>query len=329
MSMFNKEFILFIFLLLISSVAVAHTDGIYNPSANSVGDTQGIDSNSTAGGGTTFQGAGNVVSGATAWVSCSRVYQLSLASTATSLCDLKDATTGTVAICTLRGSTTGFVDLTGSYCAGSLTPAAACAAAAGGSCVVSKAYDQTGNGWDAVQATLSAMPALTFAALNSLPCITFVGASSQKLQSAGGIGSATVQPFDFSVVAKRTTVAFGGIVSWDVNHVGIDATSTASTWAVFAGSLGNFTVSDSAFHAVQGIVNSASSAGYVDGVSTTGLNAGVTGVAGADKFTLGVLNGAFVTGTICEAGSWNTGAWNLTTQSNMNANQHGANGYNF
>lgn len=31
--------------LLISSIAVAHTDGIYNPTANSVGDTQGIDSN--------------------------------------------------------------------------------------------------------------------------------------------------------------------------------------------------------------------------------------------------------------------------------------------
>jgi hypothetical protein len=28
-----------------SSIAVAHTDGIYNPGANSVGDTQGIDSN--------------------------------------------------------------------------------------------------------------------------------------------------------------------------------------------------------------------------------------------------------------------------------------------
>lgn len=48
MSMFNKEFVLLTFLLLISSVAVAHTDGIYNPTANSVGDTQGIDSNGAA-----------------------------------------------------------------------------------------------------------------------------------------------------------------------------------------------------------------------------------------------------------------------------------------
>lgn len=30
---------------LVCSIAVAHTDGIYNPTANSVGDTQGIDSN--------------------------------------------------------------------------------------------------------------------------------------------------------------------------------------------------------------------------------------------------------------------------------------------
>lgn len=37
--------VLTFFTLLISSIAVAHTDGIYNRSANSVGDTQGIDSN--------------------------------------------------------------------------------------------------------------------------------------------------------------------------------------------------------------------------------------------------------------------------------------------
>lgn len=41
-------FILTFFVLLIPSITVAHTDGIYNRSANSVGDTQGIDSNGGA-----------------------------------------------------------------------------------------------------------------------------------------------------------------------------------------------------------------------------------------------------------------------------------------
>jgi len=40
-----KRFVLSLIIALCASVAVAHTDGIYNPIANSVGDTQGIDSN--------------------------------------------------------------------------------------------------------------------------------------------------------------------------------------------------------------------------------------------------------------------------------------------
>jgi hypothetical protein len=42
------RFVLAIVIALVSTIAVAHTDGIYNPTANSVGDTQGIDSNGAA-----------------------------------------------------------------------------------------------------------------------------------------------------------------------------------------------------------------------------------------------------------------------------------------
>jgi hypothetical protein len=45
MSIINRTLALAVFGLLVCSIAVAHTDGIYNPTANSVGDTQGIDSN--------------------------------------------------------------------------------------------------------------------------------------------------------------------------------------------------------------------------------------------------------------------------------------------
>lgn len=104
----------------------------------------------------TYQGPGDVVSGATAWGSCARVYNASLASTSTSLCDLV-ASTGGAAVCTLRGSSSGKVDLAASYCAGT-TPSAACAAASGGSCKVSKVYDQIGATGGFVQATLANMP---------------------------------------------------------------------------------------------------------------------------------------------------------------------------
>src|SRR5690348_15562028 len=91
-----------------------------------------------------YQGPGDVVSGWLAWGSCARVFTTAQASTSTNMCDLV-ATTGGAAVCTLRGSSTGFVDLAASYCAGT-TPAAACAAASGGACRVSKVYNQvTGN----------------------------------------------------------------------------------------------------------------------------------------------------------------------------------------
>ena len=57
-----------------------------------------------------YQGPGDVVSGATAWGSCARVYNASKASTSTSLCDLV-AVTGGAVVCTLRGTASGFVDL--------------------------------------------------------------------------------------------------------------------------------------------------------------------------------------------------------------------------
>lgn len=61
MSIFSKRifgFAAVVFGILISATAVAHTDGIYNPTANSVGDTQGIDSN---GGGAVVQPTGKIL----------------------------------------------------------------------------------------------------------------------------------------------------------------------------------------------------------------------------------------------------------------------------
>jgi hypothetical protein len=51
-----------------------------------------------------YQGPGDIVSGALIWGSCSRVYSLALASTSASLCDLVDTSVGSTAVCTLRGS---------------------------------------------------------------------------------------------------------------------------------------------------------------------------------------------------------------------------------
>ena len=269
-----------------------------------------------------YQGPGDIVASAKAWGSCARVYTAAQASTSTSLCDLV-AVTGGAAVCTLRATASGFVDLAASYCAGT-TPAAACAAASGGSCKVSKVYDQTGGGYHPVQATLASMPALTFSAVGGLPCTTYAGA--QSLVSASSFSG--TQPQTYSAVALRSTVQFGGIVGLDVSgHVGLFGTGTTDTWAGYAGSVASFTATDNAYHAVQFIINGASSASYLDGSSTTGLTAGSQS---SGSFSFGLQNGAFFAGSICEGGWWDNNAFSLGNQSAMNANQHSStSGYNF
>jgi hypothetical protein len=103
-----------------------------------------------------YTGPGDITNTYLAWGSCAFVYKALLANMSTNMCDLV-ASTGGAAVCTLRGSASGAVDQSG-YCPGGLTPSAACAAASGGSCLVTKVYDQTGHSVDLLQATLSAMP---------------------------------------------------------------------------------------------------------------------------------------------------------------------------
>lgn len=411
-----NRFFLAVFALIVSSVAVAYTDGIHNPSANSVGNLEGIDSNAATGvaalacsytpvttgtqnvaytgatpaasGGvlaytfsetgalptgltinsgtgvisgtpsvsgsftniqvkvtdstltvancgtaftltiaSAFQGAGDIVAGATSWGSCARVYTAAQASTATSLCDLKDKTTGTVAICTLRGSSTGFVDLAGTYCTGSTTPAAACAAAAGGSCIVSKVYDQTVNGNHFTQATVGLMPGLLFSALGGLPGMTGLTANSTQLPT----GNITVaQPLTMSVVALKTgSTAAGGILA-NPNAATRIGFVTGPNQMEFNGGTGvTVAATDGSFHAMTGVFNGASGAYNIDGTDVTSQNFGAGGFAAAPIRFFRNNGGATMSGTIMEGGVWPS-AFTTQNRTDMNTNQHSlANGYNF
>src|SRR3981081_854042 len=80
-----------------------------------------------------YQGPGDVVSGALIWGSCARAYSSAQASTAISFCDLVASGFPTVTLFTLRGSSAGIVDLS-AYFPGSVTPAAKCATATGAVC---------------------------------------------------------------------------------------------------------------------------------------------------------------------------------------------------
>jgi hypothetical protein len=283
-----------------------------------------------------YTGPGDVASGASFWASCARVYTAAQASTATSLCDLV-AVTGGAAVCTLRGSSTGFVDLAASYCAGT-TPAAACAAAAGGSCRVSKLYDQTGNGLHPLQATLANMSDLAFSALNGLPALTFAGVS-QAMVTAGSITS-TGEPFAISRVSNRTGAftAFGIVLGTadtpGTSPVEVGYTSATNTVYQYNNhSVPTATASDSAFHAIQDTFNNAggTSAFYIDGTSTSAtLGANTLAINNAIHVGSNFGGSGFFTGQLAEVGIWPVDFTVSSRQSNMNTNQHSAaNGYNF
>ncbi len=264
------------------------------------------------------------------WGSTARAYNAAYANGTNPLADLVDATTGTVAICTLRVLTTGFVDLTGTYCLASTTPATACAAAAGGFCKVTKLYDQTGNGNHWTNATASSMPSLTFSALNSLPGMTFIVANSSLLAT----GNTTVSyPFSGSAVAERTGstaavgVVFGGpSITYEFGFQNSANTALSS----FTGSI-TATASDSSFHALQHVNAGAAGASSfltVDGSDTSGT----TTNSGWSAQVLRIGRGAScctLPGVVMEAGVWSNTTFSGTDRTNLNTNQHGANGYNF
>jgi hypothetical protein len=272
----------------------------------------------------TYQGPGDVVSGATVWGSCARVYNAAAASTSTSLCDLVDATTGTVAIGTLRGSSSGQVDLT-AYFTGLVTPATACAAAAGGFCRVKKIYDQSGNSNHWIQATAANMPPLVFSAVNGLPGLSCTG--SPVIIPTPALTRA--QPFSMSTVYKRTSgstnvaaigAQSGGIIMGSA-AVASDAIIGAGTNVVIA------SVPDNAFHAFQGALNGASGAYNIDGTDVSSQS------VGANSFSASTLrlcsDGAnYLVGQVMEGGMW-PAAFTSGQRGNLNTNQHGSNGYNF
>lgn len=213
----------------------------------------------------TYQGPGDIVSGWLAWGSCARVYSFSQASTATSLCDLVDSSTGS-AVGTLRGTSSGLVDLS-AYFSGSVTPATACASG----CRVSKMYDAIGgSGW--TNATNSQRPVITFSALNGLPGLTGTAAANSFLATSTTYTQAL--PYTWVAVAKRTAnfttkqyvMGAGSVLN---NGFGFDA--SAST-AMVTGNNANFntlgSVADSSFHVLMGTLGTNCTI-YADGASNT------------------------------------------------------------
>lgn len=281
-----------------------------------------------AAGAPSFSGLADVLAAPTDIWSCARAASAALASTSTNLCDLV-AVTGGAAVCTLRATTTGKVDLS-AYCPGSVTPAAACAAASGGSCKVTQAYGQI-NGHNASDSTLASMPALVFSSLGGLPCMQFTSAANAFLKTASFTAIASPQTV-YGVMQRTANFTTHQIVFADNNldaDVGWNASANSLIMESSTTQISAAIASDGAYHAI-GFILGASAAFAVDGTTTA-----ASGSTGTTSFGGGISIGDFGSFTpgsdalVCEIGIWPISGTG-TNNSNISTNQHSlANGYNF
>lgn len=272
--------------------------------------------------GVTYQGPGDVVSGASVWGSCARAYNAAYANGTNPLCDLVSSSAPTVVLCTLRVRTNGFADLS-AYCSGSLTPAATCLAATGGICDISKVYDQSGNVNHFTNTTASSQPKLTFSALNGLPGIACSSSASSSITTGSNV--LLTAPFSMAIVSERTATftTSSGALSQNASGTFVFGYAASANTASFNG-VSTATASDSAFHSLIGLSGSPGSI-TVDGSTTTGSTQG-TVTAEPMRLCRSANTAVSMDGIIMEGGVWPS----TITPSTMNTNQHSsANGYNF
>lgn len=197
-----------------------------------------------------------------------------------------------------------------------------------GGLFVTEMYDQTGNANHLISPSNVTQPILAFNTLgsgNTLPSVYFGNTSGSSLQDTSF--SATAQPTVWSWVGERVGntanfgdmfITFAGGVSQQIgfgpapNFVSMNAGTS-----VFVGS-----IADNASHAVQNLLNSASSQQNVDGSQTTGVNPGTAGVQTAIAIG-GNLNGAAnaLVGFYAEGGLLAGSTITTTQQGSMHTNQ--------
>ena len=187
---------------------------------------------------------------------------------------------------------------------------------------VTKAYDQSGNPNDVAQATAANQPQFLPTCLGAgtaLPCMRFGG--SQYLSS--GTVTSIPQPVTASTVAIRTSAFTSlGLTLSGASNTSVGFNSSANSFLIFAGSVLSATVSDSAWHAIQAVINGNGTASDIsaDGSITTGA-------AGLQSFGTSFVVGALFNGSVdqmnglmAEDGFWKIAA-SSTVQGNLHTNQ--------
>jgi hypothetical protein len=274
-----------------------------------------------------YQGPGDVVSGASMWASPARAYSATFAAGGTNIADIVDTSTG-LATCSIPIGANGFANLTATVCptgAPAVGVTTFCTVTHTG-CSITKLYDQTGNGHDFTQATLANMPLLSLSSINGLPAVNCGSGASISMQSAGTV--ALTQPYSFSAVAKRTAAftAQGGIFGVSGSVTGIFGATSANNWFMSDITGTNLAATDSSYHGFNGLYSGASSFYNLDG-SDNSISIG-SGALGATTFRFCRAGGSQFEGVVAEGGFWASTGFTLAQRGNLFTNMNGVNGYN-
>lgn len=257
----------------------------------------------------TYQGPGDIASGATAFFSCGRAYNAAYAAAHSPACDVVDTATG-LTTCTFSFLSTGFV-----------SPSACNATACATACSVTKMYDQTGNGNHAVQATLASMPPLNLSAQNSLPCL---GPSSPAKSVATSTSIAQTAPYSVTLVAERTAnFTTQSIITTEAATAGrMSFPAIANTMRYNSGAVASLTVTDAAPHALVGVTSAVDPLFAADSSANT-----VTTTNGTNSLasTFSIQSTA---NNVCEVGIWPSDL-NSTYQAMLANMRSATNGWNF
>jgi hypothetical protein len=242
--------------------------------------------------GTTYQGPGDVVGGATAWYGL-RAYNAAYAAAGGNAINIRRTSDSTTA--DIKVLPTGSLDVA--------TATTFCAST---TCYVTKWYDQSGANYctgsvscNAIQGTAGSQPQLLFNCVGALPCIYFSGSKTMTTVNS----SSMAQPISFSEVVERTGnfstegdildfYTSSGISSffYQQNQIGISAGS----------SIGVATAADSVLHAVELVVNGNQSVINVDGTAS-GVSTETNATSPPAAFS---PSSHLMTGYVNEAGFW-------------------------
>jgi hypothetical protein len=209
-----------------------------------------------------FTGPGDQVGSASVYWSCTMAYTAAYASGLGNACDLSDTATG-VTTYTMKFLSTGYADFAG----------AAASSACAVSCSVTKYYDQTGNGFDGGQVTLSRNPVLTFNALGTCATTTYTVAADSGLRNLS-FSSGTAATDIVIVRSTSTGSGFGGDLGLStlvtVNAVPGDIQVNPGLTQL------NVAYTGSTRYAIQGIVNNVGTSSLTLNGSTTSGGTGTS-----------------------------------------------------